>query len=358
MDPLPTSLAGLLAARKGRLAHTAGDAFVLYVFWEAPSAAAARRLLAGLAQCAAATQRDTPCVPTYVFRTVRADAELCPPPPRTVGDHPQIREAKKKLDVGIPPAAVRAELAKRGIDPALVDQANDALLPETLQMTPVKVEFTELYLDERSFMEHAGSRDYLDGYAVVMNPALHYRTPTTVRVGTPPPGMVDRILEPVLHERVEPVQPGCAVWRRPAAGLPDASRAVLLALDVDRTDAATLAAALPPAFREHCTTCLVFAHPLRDGTARLVAVLPSPDALAGLAALMPARGEAHCAEEPADVAATLRAALDAAGLGLATVNGTERVGYILHPRALDVHVQGDGDAFAAPSVPPQAPTTH
>jgi hypothetical protein len=34
------------------------------------------------------------------------------------------------------------------------------------------------YMDEASFMAHSASRQFLDGYAVVMDPSLHYTVPS------------------------------------------------------------------------------------------------------------------------------------------------------------------------------------
>jgi hypothetical protein len=332
-----------MAVPKGNLEYIPGDAFLLHVFWEAPTVAAARTLLSGLQQCATATHRDTPCVPLYFFRISNNNAELCSPPPRTVGEHPQLCAAIKKLQFGTPPLAVHAELTKRGIDPGLADLDPSTALPAELQERPVALEFTELYLDERAFMEHAGSRDYLNGYAVVMDPALHYSTPRTMRLGTPPAGIIERILEPILHEVVAPLPEGCSVWQRPLSS--DGS-AVFLSLDVaggDDAASAAVAAALPSAFREHCTTCVAFAHPLRPHTTRLMCVLPSLPplpVLACLAALEPARGEAHVTSGE-EAAGVVRAALVAVGLGAVIVNASESVGYILHAQAAAVHSNMD-----------------
>jgi hypothetical protein len=215
-----------------------------------------------------------------------------------------------------------------------------------------------------------------------MHPAMMHasRPPRTVRLGTPPTSLVERILEPMLHETVAPLAPGCAVWRRPpcSAGAGDGSSsgsggggsggaagAVFLSLDVQHdasadagggecamdvdddastAAAAAVAASLPSAFREHCTTCVAFAHPLRAATTRVMCVLPAlppPPLLAALAAaLRPCRGEAHitacCEANQADAVAAARAALCAAGLHAVTVNATESAGYALHTRAADL----------------------
>lgn len=73
----PTALQRLLDAPKGQLDYSPGEAFMLHVFWETPGIEAASKLLAALRQCAAATHRDTPCVPTYFFRVANNESDLC-----------------------------------------------------------------------------------------------------------------------------------------------------------------------------------------------------------------------------------------------------------------------------------------
>lgn len=339
------SLRSLLAAPKGNLVHEPADAFLLHVFWQAPSATAAAELLSGLRQCAAATHRDTPCVPTYFFRISNNDADLCPPPPRTAGEHPQLAEAHKKLRLGIPRPAVLMNMTKLGLAADLLELDPEAELPKSLRAQPVALEFTEVYLDERAFMEHAGSRDYLDGHSVVMRPALMYSVPRTVRLGTPPVSMVERILEPILREEVAPLPDGCAVWRRPP-GCDGA--AMLMSLDLPSANedqscaaAAAVASSLPSSLTDLCSTFVAFAHPLRPGTTRLLCVLPClppAPALEALAALRPARGEAHVTGTGVEAAVeAARAAMSQAGLGMVTVNASDCVGYVLHERAPEVH---------------------
>ena len=357
-DAIPTTLRGLLAAPKGRVGYEPGGAFLLHVFWEAPSAAAARELLTeGLRRCAIATHRDTPCTPTYFFRVSRCDAELCPPPPRLAGDHPLLAAARKKLQVGVPAPAVRAGLSKAGLDTALLDLDPTAELPAALREQPVAVEFTEVYLDERAFVMHAGSRDFLDGHAVIMRPHLVRGIPRTIRLGTPAPGLVERILDPVLHETVAPLADGCTVWQSPAwAGEGSSAAAVFLSLDFRLEPAGGTASSfsIPAAVREVCTTCVSFAHPLRPDCTRLMCVLPrlSIGALEGLASLGPVRGEAHVTSTPdadaddkdadpesdvdPDVLGRVRSALSAAGLGVVTVNESLCVGYTLHAKAVEL----------------------
>jgi hypothetical protein len=152
----PTSMRALMAAEKGVTVYQPGQAFLLHVMWEAPSMAAALELLGGLRKCAVASHRDTPCTVTYFFRVSGNNADTVSPTPATVGDLPALRDAKKRLTVGTPPPVVRNALTKMGIDPALLDAAPETPLPAALAARPVAVEFTEVYLDEQAFVEHAG----------------------------------------------------------------------------------------------------------------------------------------------------------------------------------------------------------
>jgi hypothetical protein len=159
MEKTQTSLQKLLDEKKGKINYKRGEAFILHVFWEAPSETAANKLLDALQKCAIATHRDTPCVPTYFFRISSNDLNLYGEAPKLVKDHVQLSAAIKKLQVGIPKAAVVGDLIKREIDPGYLDLDLSAELPQALQgQKPVAIELTELYLDERAFMEHAGSR--------------------------------------------------------------------------------------------------------------------------------------------------------------------------------------------------------
>ncbi|KAJ3316300.1 hypothetical protein HDU76_001907 [Blyttiomyces sp. JEL0837] len=336
-----TALQKLIDEPKGKIAYKAGDAFILHVFWEAPSPSTAKQLLEGLRQCAAATLRDTPCCPTYFFRIAQNDADLCPPPPKTVADHPQLSQAIKKLRVGIPRPAVVADLVRRGFDPSFVDLDLTSELPESLQgQQAIRLEFTELYLDERAFMEHAGSRDYLDGYGVVMNPALQNQPPLTIRLGTPPASMIEKILEPMLKENVMPVVEGCTVWQPPKV-FNENALAIFLSINFAGNDATTLAASLPTALKTMATLCVTFPHPLRENTVRLMCVvpsIPSSTVLTDLAKLGPFKGEAHVTNGGDEGAKTVRAAFEAAGLKeLISVNATDAVGFVLHSRATEVH---------------------
>lgn len=325
------SLQGLLAEPKGKMEYLPGQAFLLHVFWEAPSITAAEKVLGALKRCAEATHRDTPCVPTYYFRVSSLDASLATDKPVTVGQHQQLQEARQKLKVGVPRPAIEADLVRRGIDTWLLDADEDTPLPDSLQSQPVIIEFTELYLDRRSFYEHAGSKDYLSAYGEIMVPGLLNRQ-ITIRIGTPTEDLVEQILVPMLKEKVEPVPAGCVLWQPPKA---DAKDSVLLSIDISGT-ADEIAQMLPSKLREECTTCIAFAHPMRPGAVRVLCVLSTPPkahTLAGLSTLSLMGIEVHCDEVHCPrMAEMLRlASLD----GNCVVNGIQ-AGYVLHEKAFEV----------------------
>eukprot|EP00123_Amoebidium_parasiticum_P007185 comp17945_c0_seq1/m.18254 comp17945_c0_seq1/g.18254 ORF comp17945_c0_seq1/g.18254 comp17945_c0_seq1/m.18254 type:complete len:346 (-) comp17945_c0_seq1:694-1731(-) len=330
----PKGLQQLLAEPKGKLEYFADEAFLLHVFWTAPSKEAALELLSGLSACAAATHRDTPCVPTYIFRISNTGTTLLGPPPQTVGDHPVLRESKRKLLVGVPRPAVCADVVLRGYDPALLELDLSAELPAELRKQPVAVEFTELYLDERAFMEHAGSRDYLNAYGVVMRPSLQFRVPTTIRLGKPVESIVEKILEPILKENVAPLAAECAVFKPVTVLGGDGSGvALLLSLNVEGTDVV-----VPKDVNEQCTTCVSFAHPLREYVTRVMCVfptLPSSSLLSQLGSLHVIEGEAHTNRHENTEKA--RHAFAEAGLSMVSVDASDCAGYALHERARDLH---------------------
>lgn len=350
-DVLPTNLRDLMAAKKGSLLFKRGEAFILHVFWEAPNIDLAHELLSsGLCRCAAATCRDSPTVPTYFFRISSNNSDLCNKTPKKIADHVQLKKSLQKIERGVPRYAIQQELIRRRLDPSLLEQPPDADLPESLQQLPVAVEFTEIYLDERAFMLHAGSRDYLDGYGVVMNPAMHYDIPSTIRLGTPTAKLVEGILEPVLKEIVIPLEPSNILWQFPNQEVveDDATTIVkvpiFLSLDLRLDDhyQTDLISTLPTPFKNNCTTCVSFTHPFDDSIIRLICVLPvlSTSLLSGVSIALKTiiRGEAHSTgNSNTDKITSL---LLQSGLGIVSVNSTFSVGYVLHDLASQLTVSG------------------
>lgn len=185
---------------------------------------------------------------------------------------------------------------------------------------------------------------------VVTSPKLLNMPPVTVRLGDPQPSLVEKILDPMLHERVAVVGPHCAVWKPVSVtGL----TAAMVSLDFERdAEAADAAKVLEP----HTSTCVFFPHPLRAGCTRLLSVLPLPvhstdqtallqPLLAALALLRPTRGEVHCSLRDVTGDDTLAsasssivvAALAAAGLSsVVSVNAGASSGFVLHSKACEL----------------------
>jgi hypothetical protein len=340
----PKSFNDLFARPKGAVDFIKGESFLLHVFFEAPSLSSALESLGGLRLCAIATHGVTPCTSTYFFRVSSNNSDLCPPAPTTVGEHQALRDAKKKLAIGSSVAAIQADMKKRNIPLELIDMPPETELPDNLREKPVALEFTEVYLDERAFMEHAGSREYFDGYAVIMRPGSVNRPPTTIRIGTPTKNVVENILEPVLKEQACPLEPGNFVWR--GADTHNHNNAshdshVFLSLDLK---ASTTEWKPEEEFASLCSTLVQFAHPLREDVIRVIAVLSKlslPVLIETLSVLQPIRGEAWVANR--STTAELSVALREAGLEMVNVwdaegksEGSHCAGYILHASAMEL----------------------
>ncbi|CAE6963137.1 unnamed protein product [Symbiodinium sp. KB8] len=347
---------------KGHLEYAPGEAFCLHVQWVIRNPDDAEALLGGLARCAAATQRDTPCTPLYFFR-VSHDQEAAEDMIRsvkTVGDHPHYKPAFKAMQMGIPLPGAAARLTAQHMPVEPLHWGADTPLEgreEELAFNPIVVDLTEVYLDSRAFMEHVESADYMAGYGEVMKPQRSLK-PYSQVLGTPTKEMMDSIIEPVLKaDWVAGDTPElCGVWFWPRGGGEDAATA-LLDVDVlpvppsaaDGGDAApdtasVMKPASPPAWREAVTalaeavqaTCLIVT-PAACNAAKhrvMVAFTVTPLAEAALRGAL----EQLCAAAP--VSGRCTSTGDAA---LPTVEGVLSVtqsslgpraaGYAVHPLA-------------------------
>lgn len=195
------------------------------------------------------------------------------------------------------------------------------------------------YMDEASFMAHSASRQFLDGYAVVMDPSLHYTVPQTLRVGTPSQNMIDTILEPVLKEQVVD-SAGAKIFQTPP---PPPHVPALLSFDMPQPpqsspDAATTSCqhaiqSLPPALVSACTTCAAFPHPFRAHCIRVLLIfssLPMAHALAGLHTIGLQRGELYVQAGDDHALKLARAALQEASLTCICALGGDQAGHIMH----------------------------
>lgn len=325
------SLQALLNEPKGKITYHAGQAFMLHVFWEAPNQHAAERVLNALQRCSKATHRDTPCVPTYFFRISSIDTKLKNSKPTTIGQHPQIRDAQKKLKVGVPVAAINADLMRRGLDPALLYLDPSTPLPDALQESTVILELTETYLDERSFYEHAGSRDYLDAYGEVMTPGLQ-NMQRTIRLGNPTPELVEKILAPMLQEKPEPLYDSCVLWQQPTV-VPDTCTSISMDIPGAVEQATKL---LPYSLRQMSTTLVAFSHPLLEDRVRILSILPVlPDrkVLQDLTSLPLVGIEIHCEKSGAEL---IQSGMESLPFNCFFTVSEIRCGYLIHEKAREV----------------------
>ncbi|KAI8914764.1 hypothetical protein DFJ77DRAFT_32718 [Powellomyces hirtus] len=185
------------------------------------------------------------------------------------------------------------------------------------------------------------------GHAIIwkrMVPGMANGAPTTIRMGTPPESMVDRILEPMLRAIPATSKSGETALKRPSVAT---STACMISLDLDAVSSTA-------AFVELCgaTTFVFFPHPVRaTGMTRLMVIvpeLPSADILAPiLGGLRILRGEVFMPQGSAADLDTVKTTLARADLGeLVVVNIGDSVGYVLHDRAVELH-------FRAPSTSAQ-----
>ncbi|CEO99905.1 unnamed protein product (mitochondrion) [Plasmodiophora brassicae] len=203
----------LLDRPKGGLEYNPEQTFALHVFWVVRSRRAAMEMVArGFRPCAAATERDTPTTLAYLFRVAHDQrlAERVRANVKTIGDHPHYSPAIRQMQMGIPRAAVELKLRQGGIDIGpLASSPDQAIDADALDFDPVVLECTEVYLDRRSFYEHAASRDWMKHSAEILQPARSLQA-TTHCVGAP--GDVwDKALEGYLKAVRFDINPGPVV---------------------------------------------------------------------------------------------------------------------------------------------------
>ncbi|PSN74828.1 hypothetical protein BS50DRAFT_567603 [Corynespora cassiicola Philippines] len=352
-----TALQRLIDEPKGKTSYYPDQGFLLHVFWEAPNKAAAERVLAALNRCARATHRDTPCVPTYYFRISTLESDLVSNAPKTLGKHPQLAAAWKKLEVGVPKPAVVADMIRRGLDPGLLDLNPEDALPSSMEedATPVMLECTEIYLDQRCFYEHAGSREYLDAYGEVMTPGLQ-NSHVTVRLGTPTAEIIEKVLVPMLRERAEPMPTGCQLWRWPEEiRTPSVQElgtsvnedhvggagGVLFAMNFQATGSiGDTISKLPDQLKRLSSTCIGFAHPLRTNTTRVLCVLPELISHGNIwkeLCELPLIGiEIHCHDA---LYGSIREGVEQAGFACPCTVKEIQTGYLVHERSYSLQVE-------------------
>ena len=162
----------------------------------------------GLAHCARATLRDTPCTPTYFFRIScdQSAAEAMASKVKTIGDHPHHAKAFKSIAMGTPKAAAELKLKTDKIEniaPLSLDPSTptaEAVAAAALDFAPVAITLSEYYMDTAAFFGHASSPDFLKAHAVVMEGALSLEASTHF-LGTPTEFVETAVLAPVLSAK-------------------------------------------------------------------------------------------------------------------------------------------------------------
>ena len=190
---------------KGHVSYNPNQSFYLSVQWVLRNKQVAEEMLKdGLAVCARATARDTPCVPLYFFRISfdQREAVIADEAVKVIGDHPHYAKTYKSLELGTPLAANQSKLKASGIDVTPLEWPKETpMTPEKkaqLGFAPVTISLSEFYLDTRAFYEHADSADYLKAYSVVMEGHRSLKA-TTRCMGHPTSQVVETILEPYLQ---------------------------------------------------------------------------------------------------------------------------------------------------------------
>ena len=192
---------------KGFTSFNPSESFVIHCRWVVLNRKTANEMISALNRCANATFRDAPPVVCYFFR-ISNDQELATDiknKTKTIGQHPHYSKLYKMLDMNMGLDFIIAKCKREEIDPMpfLRNISRDELMElheSELQFDPVVIDLTEFYLDNRSFVSHASSKDYMDSYSVLMQPHRSIQ-PFTVVLGTPTLRIYEGVLEPMLKAR-------------------------------------------------------------------------------------------------------------------------------------------------------------
>lgn len=193
--------------QKKKVTYHPDESYLIHVQWIVLNKKVAIEMIEGLRKCANATHRDTPPVLCYFFR-ISHDQSLATKMKedvKTIEQHPHYIKAYRMLGMNMDQSTLIAKCEREGISPIPLIQnwpRDEPIAPhaDELQFDPVVIDLTELYLDNRSFIDHVGSKDYMDGYSVLMS-AHRSLQPYSSVTGTPTVNAWEKILEPVLKAR-------------------------------------------------------------------------------------------------------------------------------------------------------------
>lgn len=204
---METDLSRRWTKEKGYVTYHPDETYLIHVQWIVLNKKVAKEMIEGLRKCANATHRDTPPVLCYCFR-ISHDQSLAAAMKeevKTIEQHPHYIKAYRMLGMNMDPSVMIAKCEREGISSLPLTQnwrRDEPIQPhlDELQFDPVVIDLTELYLDNRSFIDHVGSKDYMEGYSVLMSPHRSLQ-PYSAVTGTPTPGCWEKVLEPVLKAR-------------------------------------------------------------------------------------------------------------------------------------------------------------
>lgn len=204
---METDSAKRWAKQKGDITFNPNQSFLIQCQWIVPNLEIAHEMIEGLRKCAVATERDTPSVVCYFFR-ISHDQSLAHEMRenvRTISQHPHYAKGYKMMDMNMTKEFVISKCQREGISalPFEAEWSRDELIEahaSEFNFDPVVIDLTELYSDNRSMVDHACSKDYMEGYGVLLTPHRSLQ-PYTVVAGTPTEGMWSSLLEPILKAR-------------------------------------------------------------------------------------------------------------------------------------------------------------
>ena len=195
-----TKMQQLFEAPKGFTEYNPNQSFMLQVYWIIRSPKALNEMIEqGFFPCARCTERDTPTTLAYFFRISR-DQQLAAQFKETVkkiGDHPHYLSAFKSMNMGIPRPAIEMKLRQGGIDITPLSWGAEEPISgheKEIDFDPVILECTEIYLDNRSFFQHAASQEWMKGHSQITKLGRSLKA-TTYCIGTPTEDVYQNPLE-------------------------------------------------------------------------------------------------------------------------------------------------------------------
>lgn len=196
-----------MAKVKGYTTFNPKESFIIHCQWVVTNRVIAQEMMEALKKCSFATSRDAPPVLCYFFR-ISLDQSLAiemKQKTKIIQQHPHYSKAFRMINMNMDINNILTKCERECIstipikDNWSMDEPIE-LHQDILEFDPVVIDLTELYMDNRSFVDHAQSKDYMEGYSVLLSPHRSLQ-PHTVVTGAPTPRMWEGLLEPILKAR-------------------------------------------------------------------------------------------------------------------------------------------------------------